>query len=435
VLPASVLLPNLQVLPGERFGKMSFLPSVNCARPHAFLLFLSLAAGTVGNWQARAQENVAPQKAAPALGTVKAIAEKSLVLTTDAGTELNIQFSPTMRVLRVEPGSKTLKDAVTIPLTDLAVGDRVLVRGETGAQANAMVAGTIVAMKKEDIAKKQAKEREEWQRHGIGGLVKSVDPAKEIIVISTLGASGTKEVLIHAPVGAILRRYSSNSVNFDDAKVAPFTEIKAGDQLRARGSPSAEGSEFTADEIVSGTFQNISGTIASIDAAKGTLAVADLVTKKNVELEVTSDSQMRQLSAQIAQRIAMRLKGTSPDANGSSGNSGSSAAPQAAAAQAAASSARQGAAAGNTGPGAGQRGNSDVQQMLSRLPTSPLGDFQKGDAVMIVATAGANGSHPTVITLLGGVEAILQSAPQGQASSILTPWSLNSGGGGDSGTQ
>jgi hypothetical protein len=425
MLPASVLLPNLQVFPGERFGEMSFLPSVNCARPGAFLLFLALAVGTTGNWQARAQENATPQKAAPALGTIKAIAEKSLVLTTDAGAELNIQFSPTMRVLRVEPGSKTLKDAVTIPLTDLAVGDRVLVRGETGAQTNVLVAGTIVAMKKEDIAKKQAREREEWQRHGIGGLVKSVDPAKEIIVISTLGASGTKELVIHAPVGTILRRYSPNSVNFDDAKVAPLTEIKAGDQLRARGSRSAEGSEFTADEIVSGTFHNISGTIASIDAAKGTLAVADLVTKKNVELDVTSDSQMRKLSAQIAQRIAMRLKGTSPDANGSNGNSGSSAAPQGAAAG----------PNGNAGPGAGQRGNSDVQQMLSRLPISPLGDFQKGDAVMIVATAGANGSHPTIITLLGGVEVILQSAPQGQATSILTPWSLNSGGGGDSGTQ
>jgi hypothetical protein len=416
---------------------MSFLPSMNCATPRAFFLLLALAAGPCGNWQARAQENSAPPKAAPALGTIKAIAEKSLELTTDGGAELNVQFSPAMRVLRVEPGSKTLKDAVSIPLTDLAVGDRVLVRGEAGAQPNVMVAGTIVAMKKEDIAKKQSREREEWQRHGIGGLVKSVDPTKEIIVVSTLGASGTKEVVIHVPVGTTLRRYAPNSVNFDNARVAPLTEIKEGDQLRARGSRSAEDSEFTADEIVSGTFHNISGTISSIDAAKGTLAVADLVTKKIVELDITSDSQMRKLPVPVAQRIAMRLKGTSPDVNGSNGNSGNSAAPQATAVQAAAPSAPQGSTAasnGNPGLGGGQRGNSDIQQTLSRLPIVPLGDFQKGDAVMIVATGGANGSHPTVVTLLGGVEAILQSAPQGQATSILTPWSLNSGGG-DAGTQ
>ena len=78
-------------------------------------------------------------------------------------------------------------------------------------------------------------------------------------------------------------------------------------------------------------------------------------------------------------------------------------------------------------------GGADVQQMLSRLPISTLADFQKGDAVMIVATEGKNGGPPTLITLLGGVEPILQASPQGQAASILTPWSLSSGGG-DAGT-
>jgi hypothetical protein len=72
--------------------------------------------------------------------------------------------------------------------------------------------------------------------------------------------------------------------------------------------------------------------------------------------------------------------------------------------------------------------------MLSRLPVSPLGDFQKGDAVMIVATAGQNDGPPTVITLLGGVEPILQSSARGQAASILTPWSLSEGGGAEAGT-
>lgn len=411
---------------------MSLLWSVNCVRPVALLLPLVLATAVANTRIVQAQDSVgAPQKAAPALGTIKAIAATSLSLTTDSGTEVNVQFQVEVKVLRVPPGSKTLKEATAIRLSDLQVGDRILVRGAAGAQPNTMTATTIVAMKKEDIADKQSKEREEWQKHGIGGLVKSVDPAKEIIVISTLSAAGAKDVAIHAPVGTVLRRYAPGSVNFDGAKVAPLTEIKGGDQLRARGTRSADGSEFTADEIVSGTFHNISGTITSIDAAKATLTVADLATKKNVELSVTSDSQMRKLPAPMAQRIAMRLKGVAPDAGG----------PNAAAASAtqtpppAATSGGQGTANGsNGGPGGGQRGSGDMQQMLSRLPISPIGDFQKGDAVMIVATSGANGGPFNVITLLGGVEAILQSSPQGQATSILTPWSLNSGGGGDTGT-
>jgi hypothetical protein len=75
-----------------------------------------------------------------------------------------------------------------------------------------------------------------------------------------------------------------------------------------------------------------------------------------------------------------------------------------------------------------------MQQMLSRLPTSPLGDFQKGDVVMLVATSGQN-EQTTVITMLGGVEPILQASTGSQAESILSPWSMSQGGaGGDMGT-
>jgi hypothetical protein len=412
---------------------MSLLRSVNCVTPGTLLLTLLLATAVANTRIAQAQESAgAPQKAAPALGTIKAIAATSLTLTTDSGTEVSVQFPAEVKVLRVPPGSKTLNEATAIQLADLEVGDRILVRGGVGAQANTMTAITIVAMKREDIANKQSKEREEWQKHGIGGLVKSVDPGNEIIVISTLSAAGAKDVMIHAPVGTVLRRYAPGSVNFDDAKVAPLTEVKGGDQLRARGTRNADGSEFMADEIVSGTFHNVSGTITSIDAGKATLTVADLATKKNVELSVTSDSQMRKLPAPMAQRIAIRLKGLAPDAGGP--NVAAASASQTPALPAATSNG-QGTANGlNGGPGGGQRGSGDVQQMLSRLPISPIGDFQKGDTVMIVATSGANGSPFTVITLLGGVEAILQSSPQGQATSLLTPWSLNSGGGGDAGT-
>lgn len=408
----------------------------NCVKLHVFAPFCALLLGIplVQPQPARAQESAAASKAAPALGTIQTITEKTLTLKTDAGTIVTIQLPSEVKVLRVEPGSKTLKDAVKAQLSDLAVGDRILVRGEADGQPNGMVAATILAMKKEDIAKKQARERDEWQRHGIGGLVKSVDASAETIVVSTLNGAGAKDVVIHAPVGTILRRYAPGSVNFDDAKIAPLTEIKTGDQLRARGSRSANGNEFTADEIVSGTFHNIAGTIASIDATKSILTISDLAAKKNVEVSVTPQSQLRKLPAPMAQRIAARLKGGTADANGDHGPGAG--APTGAPSQAAAPSAGQGAAGGQgagSGPGAGQRGSGDLQQMLSRLPVSPLTDFQKGDAVMIVATADSGGAA-TVITLLGGVEPILQSGSQGQASSLLTPWSLSSGGG-DASTQ
>jgi hypothetical protein len=52
---------------------------------------------------------------------------------------------------------------------------------------------------------------------------------------------------------------------------------------------------------------------------------------------------------------------------------------------------------------------------------------------MIVATAGTVTGGVTAITLLAGVEPILQASPQGGASSLLSPWSLSGAPGGDAG--
>jgi hypothetical protein len=67
--------------------------------------------------------------------------------------------------------------------------------------------------------------------------------------------------------------------------------------------------------------------------------------------------------------------------------------------------------------------------MLSRVPTIKLADLQKGDAVVILATAGGNSDAVTAIKLLAGVEAILTASPSQSASSLLSPWSLGAPGG------
>jgi hypothetical protein len=411
-----------------------YVPNESCPWRRLVTLAVcgSLLALTVPAAQAQAAaQNAAATKTPPSVGTIKSISGNSLTLATDSGTELKVQLPSDVKVLRVPPESKDLKQATAIQLSDLQPGDRILVRGKPGDDASSFVASTVVAMKKADIADKQAKEREEWQRHGIGGLVKSVDATQSTIAIGTLSATGSKDVLIHAPTGTVLRRYAAGSVKFDEAKPAPLTDIHAGDQLRARGARSADGSEFTADEIVSGSFRNIAGTILAVNAGAGTLTVSDLASKKPVEIKVTADSQMRNLPQPMALRIAMRLKG-----NGADANSGGAAAPASQPGGAAPAAGSQGAASNaNGGTGGSQRGGGgDLQQMLSRLPVSPLGDFQKGDVVMIVATSGEGDGPPTVITLLGGVEPILQASTQGQAASILTPWSMAQGGGGDAGT-
>jgi hypothetical protein len=391
---------------------------------------LTIMATAPAKSRAQAGSQTPAPKTPPAVGTIKEISGNSLTLATDAGSELNVILPPDVKLLRVPPGSKDLKEAAPMQMSDLKGGDRILVRGEMGDDGKTFTAATVVAMKKEELAEKAAHEKEEWLRHGIGGLVKSVDAANGAVTIGVVSAAGSREVAVHTTKSTLVRRYAPDSVKFDDARISSLAAVKVGDQLRARGMRSADGAEFTADEIVSGTFRNIAGTILAVDAKAGMMNVSDLATRKPLEVRFTSESEVRKLPLPMAQRIAARLKGVSPDAS----QTGGAAATGPPSTTPPAGGAGQG-ATGGPGGTPGGRGGGDLQQMLTRLPATTLSDFQKGDAVVIVATSGQSDSQPTVITLLGGVEPILEATPQGQAASILTPWSLSTGGGGsDSGT-
>ena len=389
---------------------------------------------------------VAAQQSAPTaasnpatrpVGTIKTISGKTIVLTTDAGNEVTIQVQDDARLLRIEPGEKDLKNAAPLQLTDLQTGDRILVRGKFADDGKSLLAASVIAMKSADIAAKQTHERAEWQMHGVGGLVKEIDATGGTIKISTNAQGAAKEVIVQISKQTILRRYAPNSVKFDDAKPAAIDQIKVGDQLRARGTRNADGTEFSADEAVSGTFRNIAGTVSAIDAASGTVTVMDLVTKKPIIVKVTSDSQLRKLQPAMAQMIAVRLKAAPADGGRATGAPGSTASapttkpPDAPPGGQAGGQSGQSGAPGGAGraPGAtgGARGG-DMQQMISRLPATMLTDLQKGDAVMIVTTEGTQESGVTAITLLAGVEPLLQASG---ASSILTPWTMSGAPGGD----
>ena len=369
----------------------------------------------------------APNAAHP-VGTIRSISGNNIVLTTDAGSEVTIQVQDGARSLRVEPGQKDLKEAVAMQLQDLVPGDRILVRGQLAADGKTVLATSVIAMKKADIAEKQAKEREDWQRHGTAGLVSSVDAAANSIVISLPGVAEKKAVTIHLSKDTILRRYSPDSIKFDDAKSAPLDEIKPGDQLRPRGTWSADGSEMSAVEVVSGTFRNLSGRISAIDAAANAITLQDLATKKNVTVKIIADSQVRKLPSPMAQRIAARLKGVAAEASaaGRPGNSAGSGASSG-------GSAMRPGVSGMGGQGRNGSGGGDLQQAIGRIPAATLADFQKGDAVMIVATEGGPNGLPSVITLLGGVEPILEASPNSSAATILSPWSLGGEPSGETG--
>ena len=373
------------------------------------------------------------QSTARPVGTIKTVSGNTITLTTDAGSDVTILVQDSTKFVRIAPGQKDLKDATPMALADLQTGDRILVRGTLHSDGKAVQAATVVAMKKADIADKQAREREEWQKHGIGGLVSSVDATNSTITVSLPAIGEKKNVMVHIPKDTILRRYAPDSIKFDDAGRAPLDQIRPGDQLRARGTRSADGSELTAAEVVSGSFRNVAGTISALDLSAGNLTVQDLATKKPITLRITDESQLRKLPQPMAQRIAARLKGLPPDGQSSAAAEGAANAGQTMKPNGPpAGGSAAGGAGGSGRPGGG--GSADLQQMISRMPVALLADLQKGDAVMVVATEGGASGVSTVITLLGGVEPILEASPKSGASTILSPWSLSGGGGGEAAT-
>lgn len=390
-----------------------------------FLLSIN-AVSQVSSSQTEASAAQKPDSAAGKwVGTVQSIRDNTVTLTLDAGTQIDVIVPETARVVRMAPGQSDLKAATAVPLAELQIGDRMLVRGNLSADGKSVTAISALVMKQSEIAQKLENERRDWEKRGVGGLITSVDQPAGKIIVSSMTTSGAGTIAVNVSKTTIIRRYAPDSIKFNDARPGTLDQIKAGDQLRARGSRSPDGKEFSAEEIVSGSFRNIAGTITAVDSGQSTIHLVDLVSRKPMSISVTADSVLRKLPPQVAQMIAMRLRGGAPGSP-SGGTRGS---------ETSSGSARRieppSGATSSTGVERPRReGAPDLQQVLSRAPSATLADLKKGDAVIIVATQGDMASSPTAITLLSGVEPILSASPNpGGAASVLSPWNLSAPGG------
>ena len=343
--------------------------------------FLALALGTCLCSGAQA-----PPAVVSKLGTVKTVSGNTFTMATDAGLAVTVNVATDAKILQLAVGSTDLKTATPSQVSDIAVGDRALVTGTAGEGTAGINALRVVLIKSAAIAQMQAAQEADWKARGVGGIVSSVDAASGAIALTV----GSKKLTVNTTAKTVFKRFAGNSVKYEDAKPGTLAQIGVGNQLQARGAKSADGTSMVAEEIVSGAFENLSGLIASIDPAAGTLTLKDLATKKMMTVDVTANSDIRTLPLMMATRLAAQSNG-----GGRGGRGGS---------------AEQAAAEGEMRRSAG----AGLSQMIARLPTGTLDDLKTGDAVMIVASEPAPGaSTVTAITLLSGVEPILTANPNG----------------------
>ena len=312
-----------------------------------------------------AAQNAAAQNRV--LGEVMTIdsPHKQLSLKTADGKPAIVTLNDETVYRRVPPGEISLDKAESISLEAIAAGDRVLVKGKLD---ESFVARMVIVMSKSDLAEKHARDREAWVKRGVSGVITALNPEKKEVTLRT-SSGGSSNSIITAADGSTFRRYSG-SVKFKDARLSSFAELKVGDQLRALGEKSADGTQYVAQEIVSGTFRTISGRIISVDPTTHEVKFTDAQTQKPLTVVVIEDSNLRRLAPDLVKLLLQKATSS------------------------------------------GSESPTDLQDRVEKSSVITLADLKPGDAIIVSSVAGADPSHITAIVLASGVEELVKRQTQ-----------------------
>lgn len=348
-----------------------------------------------------------------ASGEVKAIdtaGNKISLMTKDGPIDAMLSTSTVYK--RVPPENPSLSAATPSSLSEIGVGDKVLITGLVSEDKKTMPAKQVILMTKSDIAKKQQKEKDEWRTRGVSGRVVSVNiPSLELVLATRVGATETN-VKLSPKENASFMRYSTESIKYEDAKPSSFAEIKVGDQVRAIGDKSADGISFKAERILSGAFKTMGGTVTAINAEKNEITIKEFASNKPLIINLKKDALLKKIPAEMAAMMAMAQRGSPGGATPGGGNVVTMRPPGATAPPASGQpSAGQNPAGGKPTPGAGMvAGRGEFDDMVARFPAITLADIKVGD---VIAVSCANGPVPNQVTafkLLSGVEPFIQVA-------------------------
>jgi hypothetical protein len=362
----------------------------------AAIAVLSLSLGAVGQTPAASPTTAG---VVSVIGEVKAIdsATNQMVVRADNGVLFTVTLSERTQYLRVAPGETSLAKATKITVSDVGGGDRVLARGRGAADQKTVPALQVVVMSKADLAKKQEQDRAEWRRRGVSGIVASLNPSTQEITVSSRTMAGTPQaVIIPVTDKVMMRRYPPDTIpKYSEAKPSKFEELKVGDQLRALGDKTADGTHMTAEEVVFGTFKIAGGTVTAIDPATNQIKITDLQTKKPLTIVLKPESVLRRFPAGGMFGMGAGGPGAAAGAPGQSQGQAQQRPPGAAG------------PGGPQGAGPGGRGAGNMADLLERLPIIAIGDLKVGDMIIMSSLQGADPTQLTAISLVTGIEPLL----------------------------
>ncbi|HEV2705982.1 MAG TPA: hypothetical protein VGV59_08655 [Pyrinomonadaceae bacterium] len=377
------------------------------------------AQATGGGTQAASSPQQSDAAQRRAVGEVLSVdaAARRLVVRTDAGESVTVEAGERTSISRLPAGATTQDKAVKISFSEIAVGERVFVRGDAGADA-ALAARQIVVTPA--TAAGQAGGDAMRAGRGLVGQITALNAGRREITVETRGREGGQSVTVAlASDAARIRRFAPDSLNPTDAVTASFADLRVGDQLRATGERSADGTRFTAEEIVSGSILRIGGTVTAVNAAAGEITVKAEQTGQTHTIALGRRSMLRRIPQEVSdsltqqdeqRRAERREQRREASAAGGAQQQQQPSQQQGAAGNERAERRGNGDGRGGRGGrgGGGGAGGRNLMQMLENLPALTIDEIKKGDTVLLtITTSGKDTSRGTAVTLLTGDPAFL----------------------------
>ncbi len=305
---------------------------------------------------------VAAQLPTRFVGTVESfkVDAAEIAVRPDQGATRLIRIIPESVVQRVAPGEKDLKNARPISITDVAIGDRVLVALEPGAND----LRRLVVMPASEIVKRDELDRKDWQERGVSGVVAARN--EEVITLRVRSMLNETETRLRISAKTVFRRYAPDSVKFTDARASSVAELSLGDQVRARGQKTSDGS-VEAEDVVFGSFVTKAGKITAVDSGSHSITIAELGGNKAVVIRFSPDSQIKKMPGFPEMGAGM--------------------------------------------PGGGMQGAGrppDMAQMLERMPSALFDELRAGDTIVASSTKQPADQPLTAIMLLTNAELLIR---------------------------
>ncbi len=363
------------------------------------------------------------------IGDALAIADKKITVSVAKTGPVEIAITDKTTFKRASAENLSLATATAGTMSDISVGDKLTVSALPAADGKSMSARAVYYVTKADIAAKNAKETSEWQTRGITGKVTTVNEQTNQINVEVRTLTGSTKLVLTPKPDAKYLRYAPDSERFNEAKTSTFTEVKAGDMIRALGDKSADGTAFTADKVLTGAFQTVAGTVKSIDVEKNEVVIKNLQTKKDVTIVVTDASLLKKYPVEMAERMAGFQTGAGGARPFGQGAGGARPVGQGGGQPPATPTGGQATLGGRGGFGGSRPagGGGNIDEMLDRFPTIKPADLKVGDMIAVSSTKNANVEKIRAIKLLAGVEPFLRMAQAGNGRQG------QQGGGNDSG--